>query len=158
MSTADKDHADQTEADVKSGREMRDDAPPSAPTLLGLLQQRAARYRDKVAFSFSFNGEDDGTSLTYQQLEIKARAIAASLQQQGVAGERVLVLFHPGLDFIAGFFGCLYADKHHEKCPRNALGASRRNARETADRRQAWEVGCRCRRVPRSPRSSPRGR
>jgi acyl-CoA synthetase (AMP-forming)/AMP-acid ligase II len=31
------------------------------------------------------------------------------LQQQGAAGERVLVLCPPGLDFIAGLFGCLYA-------------------------------------------------
>ena len=46
--------------------------------------------------------------------------------------------------------------KHHEKCPRYALGASRKNARETVDARQAWRVGCRCRLVPRSPRGSPR--
>ncbi|MGH3609923.1 MAG: hypothetical protein ACRDRD_17825, partial [Pseudonocardiaceae bacterium] len=45
--------------------------------------------------------------------------------------------------------------KHHQKCPRNALGASRKNARETVDCREAWKLGCRCCLVPRSPRSSP---
>jgi acyl-CoA synthetase (AMP-forming)/AMP-acid ligase II len=27
----------------------------------------------------------------------------------GMAGERALLLYPPGLDFLAGFFGCLYA-------------------------------------------------
>ena len=89
---------------------MPDYAPLTAPTLLGQLQQQAARYRDRVAFSFSRDGEESQVSrLTYQELEIKARRIASSLQQQGAAGERVLVLCPPGLDFIAGLFGCLYA-------------------------------------------------
>ncbi|WP_297848799.1 AMP-binding protein, partial [Mycobacterium sp.] len=92
------------------GHETRDRAPLGAPTLTGLLQQRAAEYRDKVAFNFSYNGEEvHGKSLTYQDLDIKARQIASSLQQQGATGERVLVLCPPGLDFVAGFFGCLYA-------------------------------------------------
>ncbi len=37
------------------------------------------------------------------------RAIAAHLQALGMEGERALLLYPPGLDFIAGFFGCLYA-------------------------------------------------
>ncbi|MGH3958724.1 SDR family NAD(P)-dependent oxidoreductase [Mycobacterium sp.] len=74
------------------------------------MQQRAERYRDKVAFSFSRNGDDEHRSqLTYHDLDTRARAIASSLEAQGAAGERVLVLCPPGLDFIAGLFGCLYA-------------------------------------------------
>ena len=66
---------------------------PPASTLLDLLRQRAEGYRDKVAFSFSYNGDEEHrTQLTYHELDIKARAIASSLQQQGAAGERVLVL------------------------------------------------------------------
>lgn len=83
---------------------------PTAHTLVGLLRQQAARYHDKVAFSFSYNGDDeDRSQLTYRELDTRARAIAANLQQQGAAGERVLVFCRPGLDGIAGFFGCLYA-------------------------------------------------
>ena len=47
--------------------------------------------------------------MTFQELDTKARAIASTLQRQGAAGERVLVLCPSGLDFIAGFFGCIYA-------------------------------------------------
>jgi acyl-CoA synthetase (AMP-forming)/AMP-acid ligase II len=83
---------------------------PTARTLLDLLRQQADRYRDKIAFSFSYNGDDENRSqLTYRELDIKARAIAYRLQQQGAAGQRVLVFCRPGLGHIAGFFGCVYA-------------------------------------------------
>ncbi len=79
-------------------------------TLLELLRQRADRYADKVAFAFSYNGDGENASvLTYRDLDSRARAIAAELQSKGAAGERVLVLCRPGLDHIAGFFGCVYA-------------------------------------------------
>jgi acyl transferase domain-containing protein/acyl-CoA synthetase (AMP-forming)/AMP-acid ligase II/acyl carrier protein len=83
--------------------------------LLELVRQRAERYRDKVAFDYchySGGGQAPGevhSRLTYRELDIKARAIASALQRQGAAGERVLVLCPSGLDFIAGFFGCIYA-------------------------------------------------
>lgn len=82
----------------------------AAATLLEMLQQRAATYQDKVAFSFSYNGDDENrTQLTYRDLDRRARAIASTLQDLGAAGERVLVLCRPGLDSVAGFFGCVYA-------------------------------------------------
>jgi acyl transferase domain-containing protein/acyl-CoA synthetase (AMP-forming)/AMP-acid ligase II/acyl carrier protein len=110
MSTADSHHGERAEDHVESGWEMPDYGPFTAPTLLGQLQQRAARYRDKAAFRFSRDGEENQVSqLTYQKLDAHARRIASSLQQQGAAGERVLVLCPPGPDFIAGLFGCLYA-------------------------------------------------
>ncbi|MFY2859629.1 beta-ketoacyl synthase N-terminal-like domain-containing protein [Mycobacterium sp. THU-M104] len=81
-----------------------------APTLVGQLQYRAGRYRDALAFTSSRDGEENQNSvLTYRELDARARRIASNLQQQGAAGERVLILCPPGLDFIAGLFGCLYA-------------------------------------------------
>lgn len=89
---------------------MPEDTTSTACTLVDLLRQRAERYQDKVAFSFSYHGDDENRSqLTYRELDTKARAIATSLQQRGAAGERVLVLCRPGLDFVAAFFGCAYA-------------------------------------------------
>ncbi|HYB36738.1 MAG TPA: SDR family NAD(P)-dependent oxidoreductase [Mycobacterium sp.] len=80
----------------------------TARTLVDLMRQQAERYRDKVAFDFTPDGEEH-RRLAYDELDIRARAIASTLQRQGAAGERVLVLCPSGLDFIAGFFGCLYA-------------------------------------------------
>ena len=39
----------------------------------------------------------------------RARAIGAWLQQQAAVGQRVLLLYPPGIQFIEAFFGCLYA-------------------------------------------------
>ena len=38
-----------------------------------------------------------------------AMAIGAELQASAAPGQRVLLLFPPGLDFVTAFFGCLYA-------------------------------------------------
>src|SRR6185436_13850834 len=46
--------------------------------------------------------------LSYAELDRKARAIGAALQEANAAGERALLLFPPGLDYITAFFGCLY--------------------------------------------------
>ncbi|WP_409436886.1 fatty acyl-AMP ligase [Mycobacterium sp. SMC-14] len=82
----------------------------TAITLVDLLRRQADRYGNKVAFNFSYNGDGEEESrLTYRDLDVKARSIAASLQAQGAAGQRVLVFCRPGLDAIVGFFGCLFA-------------------------------------------------
>src|SRR5271167_1593240 len=93
---------------LKMGDEIAEDVFTAPPTLLDLLRQRAERYGDKIAFDFSTNGEED-SRLTYRELDIRAREIASTLQQQGAAGERVLVLCPSGLDFVTGLFGCVYA-------------------------------------------------
>ncbi len=77
-------------------------------TLLDLLQSRAETYGDRTASVFC---RDDGerSEQSYAQLARRARAIAGRLQAEVPPGERVLLVFPPGPDFIAGFFGCLYA-------------------------------------------------
>ena len=78
-------------------------------TLVDLLRKRAVHQPLQVAFTFLKDGETEAGSLTYQELDRHARAIAAALQSYGVSGSRSLLLFPPGLEFIAAFFGCLYA-------------------------------------------------
>jgi amino acid adenylation domain-containing protein len=83
---------------------------PGAATVAGLLRFRAAERPSQVAFSFLNDGESTGESLTYGELDARAARIAAALAASSVApGERALLLYPPGLDFIAAFFGCLYA-------------------------------------------------
>ncbi len=81
----------------------------SAHTLVDLLRQQAEGYRDKIAFRFAPDGVQEEGSLSYADLDRKARAIAADLQRDGAAGRRVLVICRPGLDAVAAYFGCLYA-------------------------------------------------
>lgn len=78
-------------------------------TLVELLRHRALYQPHDRAFTFLVDGEQEELHLTYSELDRQARAIAGWLGEQGLSGQRVLLLYPPGLDFIAGFFGCLYA-------------------------------------------------
>ena len=74
-----------------------------------ILSQRAARYPEKKAFRFLEHGEREAESLTYAELDRRARAIAALLGKTHEPGARLLLILPHGPDFIAAFFGCLYA-------------------------------------------------
>ncbi|MDF5720951.1 MAG: AMP-binding protein [Rhizonema sp. PD37] len=79
-------------------------------TLVELLRYRAEIQPDQKAYTFLRDGETEEISLTYRELDQLARVIATRLQSLRASGERALLLYPPGLDFIAAFFGCLYAD------------------------------------------------
>lgn len=78
-------------------------------TLVDLLRYRASHQPDKTAYTFLQDGRKEAGSITYQQLDRRARAIAAQLQSLKVTGERALLFYPQGLEFIAAFCGCLYA-------------------------------------------------
>ncbi len=76
---------------------------------MDLLVHRSSHQAHDRAFIFLRDGETDELTLTYAELDRQARAIGARLQAMGMTGERALLLYPAGLDFIAAFFGCLYA-------------------------------------------------
>ncbi|MEH2191207.1 MAG: amino acid adenylation domain-containing protein [Nostoc sp.] len=74
-----------------------------------ILRFRASEQPKQKAYSFLLDGETEEAHLTYQELDCQARTIAALLQNCVVSGERALLLYPAGLEYIAAFFGCLYA-------------------------------------------------
>ncbi|NMF65577.1 AMP-dependent synthetase [Brasilonema octagenarum UFV-E1] len=82
---------------------------PQEATLVNLLRYRAQQQPNHVPYTFLVDGETEKLSFTYETLDQKARAIGALLQSMEAFGERVLLLYPPGLEFIAAFFGGLYA-------------------------------------------------
>ncbi|MBW4513023.1 MAG: fatty acyl-AMP ligase [Scytonematopsis contorta HA4267-MV1] len=78
-------------------------------TLVDLLRFRVLNQPNLTAYTFLLDGETETLSLTYAELDRQARVIAIKLRSMNVAGSRALLLYPPGLDFIAAFFGCLYA-------------------------------------------------
>ncbi|AFY75734.1 acyl-CoA synthetase (AMP-forming)/AMP-acid ligase II [Pleurocapsa sp. PCC 7327] len=78
-------------------------------TFADLLAYRAQNQPNRTAYTFLHRGETEVGQLTYQELDRQARAIAARLQSVGAIGERALLLYQPGLEFVAAFMGCLYA-------------------------------------------------
>ena len=74
-------------------------------SFVDVLRTRASDHPDRLALTFLEDGERAERHVTYGELDRRARAIGARLG----AGERVLLVFPPGLDYVAGFFACLYA-------------------------------------------------
>jgi acyl transferase domain-containing protein/acyl-CoA synthetase (AMP-forming)/AMP-acid ligase II/NADPH:quinone reductase-like Zn-dependent oxidoreductase/NAD(P)-dependent dehydrogenase (short-subunit alcohol dehydrogenase family)/acyl carrier protein len=77
--------------------------------LIDLLRARTAEYGPRIAFRYLPDGENEESQVTYEELESRARAIAAALVPQAAAGDRALLFYTGGLEFIAAFWGCLYA-------------------------------------------------
>ncbi len=83
---------------------------PIETHLVDSLEYWGKERPDQVAYTFLVDGEEDELQITYAELRDSARAIAAQLQESGpVKGERVLLLYPPGMEFIKGFLGCLFA-------------------------------------------------
>ena len=82
---------------------------PQVSTFVDLLQAQAEAHHGKMAYGFLANGETLSEQLTFDELDLKARAIAVHLQQRGLEGARALLLYPSGLEYLAAYFGCLYA-------------------------------------------------
>ncbi len=78
-------------------------------TLAHALQRRAALTPDRVALRFLADTPGQGVVLSYRDLDLRARTIAATLQAEAALGDRAVLLFPSGPDYVAAFFGCLYA-------------------------------------------------
>lgn len=95
------------DADLR--RLIGDDAPPRTD-LVAVLQHWAEVRGDEPAFYFTdAENFDNDQRLTFAELDAAARNVAGYLQKLGGAGQRVLLVYPPVLDFVIGFFGCLYA-------------------------------------------------
>ena len=84
------------------------DLPANLATVVDLLRWRALHQPEQLAYTFLVDGETAEISLTYGELDRQAQAIGALRQRSGAGRERALLLYPPGLEFIAAFFGCLY--------------------------------------------------
>jgi len=78
-------------------------------TLVDLLRWRALQQPEQRIYTFLTDGETEQGSFTFAELDRQARIIAASLQEHVASGERALLIYPSGLEFIAAFFGCLYS-------------------------------------------------
>ncbi|WP_198299647.1 non-ribosomal peptide synthetase [Tumebacillus avium] len=76
-------------------------------TLVDLLRWRAVEQPEQLAYTFLLE-DGEQAAYTYQEIDRKARALGAALQGMGAAGERALLLYQPGMEYLVAFFGCLY--------------------------------------------------
>lgn len=64
---------------------------------------------EQRAYTFLTDGEVERDHLTFAELDRQARMIGTSLQEDIKSGERALLIYPSGLEFITAFFGCLYS-------------------------------------------------
>jgi acyl-CoA synthetase (AMP-forming)/AMP-acid ligase II len=77
--------------------------------IVQMLRMRASQQPDSLSHTFLADEQTGRTTLTYAEIDREARRVAATLQDLRMKGERVLLLYPPGLEFITGFFGCMYS-------------------------------------------------
>ncbi|WP_406835360.1 fatty acyl-AMP ligase [Streptomyces sp. AHU1] len=82
-----------------------------ARSLVDLLTTHASMQPDRTAYRYLVTGDCDGEiqDISYGRLAERSRAVAAWLQERGLAGSRVMLLYPPGIEFICGYLGCLSA-------------------------------------------------
>ncbi|HEY8945479.1 MAG TPA: AMP-binding protein, partial [Polyangiaceae bacterium] len=78
-------------------------------TITEVLDARASHHPERVIYRFLREGEQETDRLDFAQLVERARGIGAELSASGGSGERAILVYKPGLEFLAAFFGCLFA-------------------------------------------------
>ena len=78
-------------------------------TLVDIATRRAQVQGTSPAFTYLADGVQETHRLSYSELDASAREIAAGLLSMAKPGDRVLLVYESGLDFVRAFFGALYA-------------------------------------------------
>ena len=80
-------------------------------TIINVLQDRSIKQPKQTAYTFLADGENEAGSISYEELDLQAKAIAVELLKKVKPGDRALLVYPytAGLEFIAAFMGCLYA-------------------------------------------------
>lgn len=82
---------------------------PQFSTVNEALSTHSRKQPDKIAFRFLTDGEEEGPVLSYAQLYREAGRIAFTLLKDVNPGDRVVLLYPQGLDFVSALFGCFLA-------------------------------------------------
>ncbi len=80
-----------------------------ARDLPSLLSQRAALQPDSLAYAHIRDDLTLAGQLTYRQLEERALSLAGRIAKSTNPGDRVLLVYAPGLEFVCAFWACMYA-------------------------------------------------
>ena len=80
--------------------------PPT--TILHALHDHLEQHPDATAYVF-LESDSEQHSITFRELSQSAQALAVDLLKHAKAGDRAMLMYAPGLEFIKAFLGCLYA-------------------------------------------------
>src|SRR4051812_40579350 len=78
-------------------------------SLVALLAHRAAAQPDDRAYAFLSDRGAEEAAVTFRQLHVSAQVLAWRLAKVAQPGDRALLVFSPGLEFLVAFLGCQIA-------------------------------------------------
>jgi len=78
-------------------------------SLVALLKRRAESQPDERAYVFLGDRGVEEANITFRQLQNAALALAGRLKKIARPGDRAILVFPPGLEFLIAFFGCQIA-------------------------------------------------
>lgn len=78
-------------------------------TIIDILYERSQTTPDRIAFKYIYDDEKKTEGVSYKSLWIEALIIANFLKERAATGDRVMLLFPPGLAYVKAFYGCLLA-------------------------------------------------
>lgn len=79
-------------------------------SMIDLLSHKAKIHPERIVYTFLYNDNQNEINITYQELHTSAQQIAAYLQYLGLEGQRALLMYPSGIDYIKAFLGCIYAN------------------------------------------------
>src|SRR4051794_33900492 len=78
-------------------------------TLVEHLRRQSEGPESIRGYRFLADDDDAGQSLSFAHLDRSARTLAAELLEVAARGDRAILLFPPGLEFLHALFGCFAA-------------------------------------------------
>ncbi len=82
---------------------------PAASNLVDQIRARSAEQGAATVLTSVQDAGSEGRVMSFAELDRRARAVAATLQTQCSVGDRAVLLFPHGLDYVATLVGCFYA-------------------------------------------------
>lgn len=77
--------------------------------IVELLGKRAEKHPECIALRFLHDGENVDTEFTYAELHRRVATLAAELAEFTLPGDRALLLFPSGADYVVALLACFYA-------------------------------------------------
>src|SRR5208282_3936561 len=88
---------------------MRDSHDFAASSLVELLRRRSVGASAAKGYTFLADGDEAEVRLTFAELEDHSRRLATALLASCHGGDRAILFFPAGVDFLKGLFACLQA-------------------------------------------------
>lgn len=80
-----------------------------AENLIELFEKTSDTFPDKVIYYFLEDGFEEKEKINFSEMRQRVKSLASILQTRYKKGDRALMLFPPGIEFIVSLMACIYA-------------------------------------------------